>query len=304
MGLGAWGVGVCASWGEVLHSARLVGAACSAAGTQAVAALTSHHPEPEPPLPQPGSGPGQMPLPPEGLHPAICPGGGCWWRLRLCWEEAESQRLRAAEAAARSLSVRRQEGHPLGEEGKGISQGCLQRPLAQVPEESRGHRPPNPQQQGVPTPWCYGVCSRGEFVPVPGGCRPRRAEWESPAGRQVTDCRPAASGARGAKKSQKQPWPCARRHCGVNGLPSAPWNLSRLRGAGRGVRRCGRRDTETQRGRRRRRGRGRPGDGVPEGEARTLREAGIKTGGQRCRDRRDRDRAGEMETDGGIEMEG
>lgn len=146
------------SWGEVLHSARLVGAACSAAGTQPVAGLTSHYPEPQPPLPPPSSSRGQMPLPwgtspGRGvLHLATCPGGGCWWKLWLHWEDAESQRLRATQAATRSLSVRCQEGHPLGEEVEAIGQWCLRLPLAQAPEEGRGHPPPSPQQQGVPTP--------------------------------------------------------------------------------------------------------------------------------------------------------
>lgn len=61
----------------------------------------------------------------------------------------------------------------------------------------------------------------------------------------MTDCSPQPQGP--GKKSQKQPRPCACRHCGVNVPPSAPRSLSRRRGAGRGVRRCGGRETETQR---------------------------------------------------------
>jgi hypothetical protein len=39
----------------------------------------------------------------------------------LHWEEAESDRLKADEAAARGLSVRCQEGCPFGKERKAIS---------------------------------------------------------------------------------------------------------------------------------------------------------------------------------------
>lgn len=52
--------------------------------------------------------------------------------------------------------------------------------------------------------------------------------------RQMTDCGPAGSGAGGGRKSQKQPRPCAYRHCGVNVPPSGSWSLSRLGGWGQG----------------------------------------------------------------------
>lgn len=50
----------------------------------------------------------------------------------------------------------------------------------------------------------------------------------------MTDCGPAGSGAGGGRKSQKQPRPCAYRHCGVNVPPSGSWSLSRLGGWGQG----------------------------------------------------------------------
>lgn len=59
------------------------------------------------------------------------------------------------------------------------------------------------------------------------------------------------------------------------------------------------RETETQKGRRRCGGRWKPGDQVPEGKAKTLKEAAIKKGGLSGRDRRDREREGETDTRGG-----
>lgn len=64
----------------------------------------------------------------------------------------------------------------------------------------------------------------------------------------MTDCCPAGSGLRAGKKSQKQPWSCARRHCSVNVPPSGPWSLSRLSGGRAGSKEMrGPRDRDTDR---------------------------------------------------------